>query len=122
MSEKMTSHFTVNLDIFSANETRVSIPVIPDEIIEIFSEKLGLLYIPESTAEGRVCFAASPDVRPEYKDTFALVDLQDYVLGFIQEKGECINSNAITVAYPINPSVFWQSVKLGRSIRERNNS
>lgn len=40
---------------------------------------LDLVFVPEREAEGEVCFAGSAEVRPEYRQSFAPIDILDYI-------------------------------------------
>lgn len=52
--------------------------IFPIKILKNIDKKLGLPYIPEKEADGNVCVAKSPDVRDEYKDSYAK-NLLDYM-------------------------------------------
>lgn len=55
--------------------------VINAEIIKQISEKLQLIFINEEEVErmGEVCFANSPEVRPEFRLVFTSKDVLDYL-------------------------------------------
>jgi hypothetical protein len=102
--------FVIDIPSFLKNS------VISPEIAHEFSMRLNLQYIPENEVGGRVCFAAHPDVRPEFRDTFTTSHLQDYIYAMLYSDKE-IKKDSLAVPYPTNVSEFWKLVQEGNELR-----
>lgn len=99
-------------------------PNLNKDIVKRFSESIGLAFVPEKEPAGEVCFAASPDLRPEFKQTFAPVDLLDYIYAVLhsptyrEKYKEFLKIDFPRVPYPTNADTFWQLVALGGQLRQ----
>ena len=60
-------------------ETPERTPNLNPEIIKEIEKSLGLTFVAEKETEGNVCFANSDEVRPEFRLTFAPIDVLDYI-------------------------------------------
>lgn len=93
------------------------------EIIKKIESNLGLSFTDEKTNEGNVCLANSHEVRPEFKETFTSIDLQDYIYSILQSETNSKNNKAFSEKNPpIIPISrdnvkFWKLVQLGRELR-----
>lgn len=96
------------------------------EIVNKIATRLGLIYtiekeIPE---EGAVCFANSPEVRPEFRLTFTATDIFDYIYAVLHSPSyrekykEFLRVNFPRAPYPKDTTAFWQLVKLGSELRK----
>ncbi len=56
-----------------------TVPNLNMEIVDAMAKQLGLTFVPEKEADGNVCLANSSEVRNEFKETFAPIDLLDYI-------------------------------------------
>ena len=98
-------------------------PNLNTEIVKQIAEKLGLAFVPEKEPEGNVCYINSPEVRDDYKTTFAPIDLLDYIYAVLHSptyRGkykEFLKIDFPRVPYPKDVDTFWQLVKLGGEIR-----
>lgn len=96
------------------DHTRV--PNLNPQIINQISTALGLSFTPEKekTSEGEVCFLNSAEVRPEFRFTFAALDILDYIYAMIQtsdyEKMKLIRNP--------DPATFWKLVEYGAELRQ----
>ena len=94
------------------------------EIINQIALKLKLTFITEEEPEGNVCMANNREVRPEYKNTFAPVDLLDYIYAVLHSPAyrekykEFLKIDFPRVPYPTDQVKFWQLVQLGSQLRE----
>ena len=94
------------------------------EIVKQIAQKLGLAFVPEKEPEGNVCFINSPEVRDDYKTTFAPIDLLDYIYAVLHSPGyreqykEFLKIDFPRVPYPKDATTFWRLVKLGGEIRQ----
>lgn len=91
--------------------------------IQQLEKILGLAYIPETPAKGRVCFAESEELRPEFKTTFTAQDLKGYLFAVTNfehrfETG-LSDKNADGFRFPKNAEVFWEMVDEGNKLREK---
>jgi predicted helicase len=93
-------------------------------IVKQIAEKLGLGFVPEKEAEGNVCFVNSPEVRDDFKTTFAPIDLLDYIYAVLhsptyrEKYKEFLKIDFPRVPYPKDADTFWQLVRLGGEIRQ----
>lgn len=97
----------------------------PEVVIKI-AKSLGLTYLAEKEIppEGAVCFANSPEVRPEFRLTFSPTDIFDYTYAVLcsqiykEKYAAFFNINAPRVPYPKDTTTFWQLVKLGSELKQ----
>nr|AWJ66162.1 adenine specific DNA methyltransferase [uncultured bacterium] len=107
------------------------------QIIKQIEEKLGLNFVPEPfdgaciepsrNAKGdigNVCMANSPEVRDDYKETFATIDLLDYIYAVLHSPSyretykECLKLDFSLMPYPKDQQAFWYLVRLGEELRQ----
>jgi predicted helicase len=100
------------------------------EIVKQLAEKLGLTFVPEKEPEGNVCFINNPEVRPDFRTTFAPIDILDYIYAVLhsptyrEKYKEFLKIDFPRVPYPKGrdamhrASAFWQLVELGGEIRQ----
>lgn len=99
-------------------------PNLNKDIVKRISESIGLTFVPEKETEGEVCFAASPDLRAGFKQTFAPVDILDYIYAVLhsptyrEKYKEFLKIDFPRVPYPTSPDTFWQLVALGGQLRQ----
>src|SRR5690606_18725041 len=60
-------------------EKQERVPNLNMEIVSAIEKKLGLAFVPENQTEGETCFANNSDLRPEFRQNFAPIDLLDYI-------------------------------------------
>ena len=90
---------------------------------------LGLAFLQEPVDSdqddrgGEVCFAESKEVRPEYRQTFTLIDLLDYIYAVMYRPSyretyeELLKLDFPSVPYPNDAEQFWKMAALGRELR-----
>ena len=96
------------------------------EIIHQIATKLSLTFITEKeiSSEGEVCFANSPEVRPEFRTTFAPIDILDYIyavmhsLTYREKYKEFLKIDFQRIPYPKDAVSFWKLVALGGELRQ----
>ena len=96
------------------------------EIVNQIASKLYLTFITEKefSSEGEVCFANSEEVRPEFRLTFAPIDILDYIYAVLHSPSyrekykEFLKINFQRVPYPDDTTTFWELVKLGGELRQ----
>lgn len=105
-------------------------PNLDPKIVNAIADKLGLTFTPEAstgsaTKGGNVCFANNNDeLRDEYKQTFAPIDLLDYIYAILHSPSyrekykEFLKIDFPRVPYPEDADTFWKLVHLGGQIRE----
>ena len=93
-------------------------------IVKQIAEKLGLTFVPEKE-NGSVCFANNNDeLRDEFKQTFAPIDILDYIYAVLhsptyrEKYKEFLKIDFPRVPYPKDAATFWQLVQLGGEIRQ----
>lgn len=77
-------------------------------------QTLNLIFIKEENAN--VCFANSDEVRPEYKQSFRLLDLLDYMYAFVHSS---VYQESLKVVITIEAEFFWKLVKTGSELRNK---
>lgn len=103
-------------------QTSSGIPNLKAEIVQEIASRLGLSFTPEKekTSEGEVCFLNSAEVRPEFRLTFAPIDILDYIYAVVQSKryqeNKNLNANSF-VTYP-KAADFWKLVESGAELRQ----
>ncbi len=105
-------------------QTTARTPNLNPVIIKLIAEKLGLTFVPEKEPEGNVCFVNNAEVRPEFKTTFAPIDILDYIYAVLhsptyrEKYKEFLKIDFPRVPYPKNTETFWQLVELGGELRQ----
>lgn len=99
-------------------------PNLNPEIIKEIAKGLGLTFLPEKETEGNVCFANSGEVRPEFRMTFAPIDVLDYIYAVLHSPSyrekykEFLKIDFPRVPYPKDENTFWHLVELGGELRQ----
>ena len=82
----------------------------PSDIATSISQRLGISFLwdldPSMEPRGNVCFAQSPELRPEYRETFTLKDLIGYLYGLVYSRSK----KEINLT---DAKMFWELVKIG---------
>ncbi|HEX8576220.1 MAG TPA: type ISP restriction/modification enzyme [Flavobacterium sp.] len=95
-----------------------------DPILDQIATGLGLTFIPEKNTEGKVCFVNSPELRPEFRQAFTLIDILDYIYAIVHSAGyrekynPFLKMNFLEVPYPTDADVFWKLVAVGTELRQ----
>lgn len=90
--------------------------IINKDILKRFSNHLGLLFLEEQES-GNVCFANSDEVRSEYKQSFKLIDVLDYIYAF--GHSTTFKESQKIIIITSETDLFWKLAKIGSSLRER---
>lgn len=99
-------------------------PNLNQEIVNKIAKKLNLSFVPEKEPEGKVCYINNPEVRAEFRTTFAPIDLLDYIYAVLHSPGyrekykEFLKIDFPRVPYPKDAETFWRLVKLGGALRQ----
>lgn len=98
------------------------IAAIDPKVIQKIATNLGLSFVPQKEKEGEVCFINSEEVRPEFKLSFAPVDLSDYILAVLQHSSadqhkSLPETGRLNIPYPKDAVGFWKLVKAGEQLR-----
>ncbi len=127
--EKSTLHkYAASTDDQTGVDNRESIFGLASESISKIEENLSLTFIPENEETGNVCLANSPEVRDEYKETFAAKDLLDYVYAVLhspeyrKQYQELPENDLPQISYPKDQYSFWKLVGLGAHLRQLHTS
>jgi predicted helicase len=62
------------------------IPNLNLEIVNKIAKQLGLTFVPEKELEGNVCMANNDEVRPEFRQTLAPIDVLDYIYAVLHSR------------------------------------
>ncbi len=93
-------------------------------IVKQLAEKLSLTFVPEKEPEGNVCFINNPEVRPDFRTTFAPIDILDYIYAVLhspvyrEKYKEFLKIDFPRVPYPKDSESFWNLVELGGELRQ----
>lgn len=87
-------------------------------VLTELARRLQLSFLPEESLNTEMCFLHSPEVRPEFKQSFNLRDFTDFLHGVLSRRIEVndsanLRSKTIPIPYPEDPDVFWQLVAEG---------
>lgn len=99
-------------------------PNLNREIVDQIATGLGLAFVPEKESEGEVCFAGSDQVRSEFRQSFAPIDILDYIYAVLHSPSyrekykEFLKIDFPRVPYPADADTFWKLVKLGGELRQ----
>ena len=99
-------------------------PNLNKEIVQQIAERLGISFVAEKETTESVCFANSEEVRPAFKQTFAPIDILDYIYAVLhsptyrEKYKEFLKIDFPRVPYPKDTETFWQLVKLGGELRQ----
>jgi predicted helicase len=110
----------------SINATIARTPNLNPEIVKQIANHLGFAFTneKEEQTEGEVCFANSPEVRPEFRATFAPIDILDYIYAVLhsptyrEKYKEFLKIDFPRVPYPKDAATFWKLVALGGELRQ----
>jgi predicted helicase len=93
-------------------------------IVEQIAVGLGLAFTNEKETESEVCFANSEELRPEFMQSFAPIDLLDYIYAVLhsptyrEKYKEFLKIDFPRVPYPKSLSKFQTLTKLGGELRQ----
>jgi hypothetical protein len=82
--------------------------------IKQFANHLGLFFLEEQET-GNVCFANNEEMRPEFRQSFRLIDLLDYIYTFMYSS---IYRDSQKIIIPSEKDFFWELAKIGLSLRK----
>lgn len=107
-------------------ESTARTPNLNPEIVNQIATHLSLSFTNEKEipSEGEVCFANSPEVRPEFRQTFAPIDILDYIYAVLhsptyrEKYKEFLKIDFPRVPYPKDAATFWKLVALGGQLRQ----
>lgn len=87
------------------------------DLLKQLASYLGLSYVDEQES-GNVCFAESPEVRPEFRLSFRTIDFLDYSYAFMHSSFYKESQKII-----ISPDVhlFWEMIRIGAGFRKESN-
>ena len=98
-------------------------PNLDMKIVDKIAKGLGLTFVPEKEEGGEVCYAESGEVSPAYRQTFAPIDLLDYIYAVLHSPSyretykEFLKIDFPRVPYPTDVEEFWRLVALGGELR-----
>ena len=104
------------------NNTRT--PNFNPDIVKQIADGLGMTFTNEKETESNVCFANSDEVRPEFRQSFAPIDLLDYIYAVLhsptyrENYKEFLKIEFPRVPAPLDRVEFMQLVKLGGELRQ----
>jgi predicted helicase len=118
--------YTENGNQQTIKESNKRVPNLNSDILNRIAIDLGLTFTneKEEPTEGEVCFANSEKVRPEFRITFAPIDILDYIYAVLhsptyrEKYKEFLKIDFPRVPYPKDTTTFWKLVELGGELRQ----
>src|SRR5690606_11791947 len=98
-------------------------PNLDMKLVTEIAKGLGLTFTPEKEEGGAVCFAESEELMPAYRQSFAPIDLLDYIYAVLHSPSyretykEFLKIDFPRVPYPTDVEEFWRLVALGGELR-----
>jgi predicted helicase len=105
------------------NQSLKRTPNLNMKIVSKMAQKLMLAFVPEKEPEGKICYINNPEVRDDFKMTFAPVDILDYFYAVLHSRTckdkyrELLKTGFPRVPFPRSAETFWQLVELGKQMR-----
>jgi predicted helicase len=99
-------------------------PNLNQEVANRIAQGLGLHFTDEKEPMGNVCQANAPGLRAGFRDSFASIDLLDYLYAVIhgptyrKKYREFLQTDFPDLPYPTDEERFWQLVELGSKLRQ----
>ncbi len=109
--------------VLKGNDQVLITKEIDRKIIQKIASELCIGFVSEKEREGEVCFMNSEEVRPEFKVSFAPIDIENYLLAVIkspdlEERLETLSqSDRLIIPYPKDAVDFWTMVERGKQWR-----
>jgi hypothetical protein len=87
--------------------------------IKQITDHLDLLFVSDNNTIENVCFANSNEMRPEFRQTFTIIDIMDYCCAILHSATFDTFSGNEVIRIPItsDSKIFWQLVKVGFELR-----
>jgi hypothetical protein len=79
------------------------------DFILALEQLTGMDFVPQTSNTESLCYAQSPDLRPEYKTSFTTTDLWTYVANHANPRNADINAHLKTI-FPKSKQQFWETV------------
>lgn len=110
----------------STKQIQIRAPNLNPEIVNQIASQLSLTFTNEKEipTEGEVCFINSPEVRPDFRLTFAPIDILDYIYAVLhsptyrEKYKEFLKIDFPRVPYPTDNTTFWKLVAQGGELRQ----
>ena len=87
--------------------------------IKQIEDHLNLPFVSDNDTMGNVCFANSNEMRPEFRQTFTMIDVLDYCYAILHSQTFDEFSRNYDIGIPItsDSKIFWKLVEIGKKIR-----
>lgn len=108
----------------STEQTAVRIPNLNTEIVAKIAKQLDMSFVPEKELQSNMCMVNNDEVRPEFKQNFAPLDILDYIYAVLHSPSyrekykEFLKIDFPKIPYPKDVKTFWELVGLGSQIRQ----
>lgn len=109
-------YFTVE-DLFQETSEEIKLNI---ETINLISKHVGLLFLNEKDTEN-VCFANNPELRTEFRQSFRILDLLDFIYAILHSSicENCLENLKQKYPIPDNADLFWKIVQIGNDFRKK---
>jgi hypothetical protein len=87
--------------------------------IKQIEDHLNLTFVSDNDTMGNVCFANSNEMRPEFRQTFTIIDVLDYCYAILHSEtfDEFSRNEDIGIPITSDSKIFWKLVEIGKKIR-----
>jgi hypothetical protein len=99
------------------------IPIFDKEVLNTIEKIIGIPFVKTFYEDGAVCFANNDEVRPDFRQSFTIFHVLDYINAIIYqskriEKINFFNDGSLEVPYPKDLTLFWNQVAIGEKLRK----
>jgi predicted helicase len=97
------------------------IPNLTEETINQIAHKTGLHFSMEKDPEGNLCMANNKEVRHEFRETFAPIDILNYTYATLHStnfRTPGIKSSEKNFPYPKDAQIFWKLAEIGSQLKK----
>jgi len=107
-----------------AFSTSGRVPNLNSKIVDAIAAGLCLIFTPEKEIKSEVNLANNQELRPDFRQTFAPIDLLDYIYAVLhspiyrEKYKEFLKIDFPRVPYPSDAETFWKLVALGAELRQ----
>lgn len=124
--EQISNNFKQGLITQCSSNLAENSLIINRNLTEKISEKLKLVFVNEEAIarSGEVCFAKSPEVRPEFRSTFTSIDTLDYVYAVLYSSAyhkdfeTYLKNDLAGIPVTTDSTIFWNMVMLGNELKK----
>lgn len=105
--------------VIAAGEVTLQEFTFNPSVISELENKLALNFERGAVTNGKVCFANTGEVRPDFRTTFTSAELLNYIYALVpSSETNFKNEQELYLPFPENPEQFWKMVRMGDKKKE----